>query len=436
MGKAKPLMSIARSYFEQDPIAATRALEAMSDEDVISVLRSLPLSVSIEAFWHMNASRAAALLTSVSPILFGEIASHMHPRQVAAVFFSLPQELRPKLLEELSEKSRAQVKEYLTFPMNSAGRIMSTEFISLRSDLKVREAVRKIRQMSKKKVPSSYIYVVDDMNHLVGVINMRDMMLALGNQMLSEVMHKEVFSVNSFMDREEVANQMSDRRYFAVPVVDAESRLLGIVHSQSLLEHVQEGAAEDIQKMFGAGGDETPFSTVAFSVKKRLPWLHINLLTAFMAAFVVSFFEDIIAKVTILAVFLPVVAGQGGNAGAQSLAVVMRGLVMREIPKEKAGKMILKETMTGLLNGIIIGAVTAGVAYLWHGNPWLGLVIGLAMVATLVIAGLSGAAIPMIMKGLGFDPAQSSNIILTTITDITGFFAFLGLAVVFKNYLI
>jgi magnesium transporter len=175
---------------------------------------------------------------------------------------------------------------------------------------------------------------------------------------------------------------------------------------------------------------------VAFSVKKRLPWLHINLLTAFMAAFVVSFFEDIIAKVTILAVFLPVVAGQGGNAGAQSLAVVMRGLVMREIPKEKAGKMILKETMTGLLNGIIIGAVTAGVAYLWHGNPWLGLVIGLAMVATLVIAGLSGAAIPMIMKGLGFDPAQSSNIILTTITDITGFFAFLGLAVVFKNYLI
>ncbi len=436
MGKAKPLMSIARSYFEQDPIAATRALEAMSDEDVISVLRSLPLAVSIEAFWHMNAARAATLLTSVSPILFGEIVSRMHPRQVAAVFFSLPQEMRPKLLEGLSDKSRAQVKEYLTFPLNSAGRIMSTEFISLRGDLKVKEAVRKIRQMSKKKVPSSYIYVVDDSNHLIGVINMRDMMLASGNQLLSEVMHKEVFSVNSFMDGEEVANQMSDRRFFAVPVVDAENRLLGIVHSQTLLEHVQEGAAEDIQKMFGAGGDETPFSTVAFSVKKRLPWLHINLLTAFMAAFVVSFFEDIIAKVTILAVFLPVVAGQGGNAGAQSLAVVMRGLVMREIPKEKAGKMILKETMTGLVNGIIIGAVTAGVAYLWHGNPWLGLVIGLAMVATLVIAGLSGAAIPMIMKGLGFDPAQSSNIILTTITDITGFFAFLGLAVVFKNFLI
>jgi len=155
-----------------------------------------------------------------------------------------------------------------------------------------------------------------------------------------------------------------------------------------------------------------------------------------MAASVVALFEDIIAKITVLAVFLPVVAGQGGNAGAQSLAVVMRGLVMREIPQNKAGKLILKETLIGVVNGFVIGIVTAGVAWLWVGNPYLGLVIGLGMLVNLMIAGFAGAAIPIGMKAMGLDPAQCSNIILTTITDVMGFFSFLGFAVLFQAYLI
>jgi magnesium transporter len=203
-----------------------------------------------------------------------------------------------------------------------------------------------------------------------------------------------------------------------------------------MIQGVQEEMTKDIQQMFGAGADERVFSTIIFSLKKRLPWLHINLATAFLAAAVVSLFEGIIAQLTILAVFLPVVAGQGGNAGAQSLAVVMRGIVMREIPKDKIFPLVLKEGKIGAINGAVIGAVTALVAWIWYGNPFLGLVIGLGMLVNLILAGLSGASIPLIMKKIGIDPAQSSSIILTTVTDVVGFIAFLGFAVLFQKYLV
>ena len=265
---------------------------------------------------------------------------------------------------------------------------------------------------------------------------MRDLMLAAPEQPIEAVSRKEVFMLHCFVDRQEAAAELAKRRFFAAPVVDSEDHILGIVKAERLIQGVQEEATEDIQRMFGAGGDERVSSTIPFSLKKRLPWLHVNLATAFLAASVVALFEGVIAKITILAVFLPVVAGQGGNAGAQSLAVVMRGIVMREIPKGKILQLIFKEGRLGAINGIVIGIVTAVVAWLWYGNPYLGLVIGLGMLVNLICAGLSGASIPLLMKRIGIDPAQSSSIILTTVTDVIGFFAFLGFAVMFQSYLI
>jgi len=233
-----------------------------------------------------------------------------------------------------------------------------------------------------------------------------------------------------------VARLATQKRFLAIPVVDENQRLLGTIKLDDLVEAAQEEATEDIQKMFGAGGDEKVFSPLFFSVKNRLGWLHVNLATAFLAAFVVGLFQGIIAKIAILAVFLPIVAGQGGNAGAQSLAVVMRGLVLHEVEPTLAGKVILREGILGAINGLVIGLVTGLGALLWHGNPYLGLVIGGAMLINMVVAGVSGAAIPMLMQFLGFDPAQSSNIILTTVTDVVGFFTFLGLATLFQGFLI
>ena len=348
----------------------------------------------------------------------------------------LPREARERFLSHLPDKLKRDIQEQLTYPEGSVGRMMSTHFLSFRADATVYDATQIIRQLAPKRYPASYAYVVDDQDRLKGVLNMRDLLLGEPDTKLSAIMRTDLFTLHCFTDREDAAAQLSKRRYFAAPVVDHDGRVLGIIKAEQLIQGAQEEVAEDLQRMFGAGGDERAFSPMIYSLKKRLPWLHVNLATAFLAASVVAMFEDIIAKITVLAVFLPVVAGQGGNAGAQSLAIVMRGLVMREIPKDKVKKLVLKESLLGLMSGTVTGLVTALVAWLWHGNPWLGLVIGLAMIVNLCAAGLAGAAIPVVMKAMGLDPAQCSSIIQTTVTDVVGFFAFLGFAVIFQSHLL
>ena len=435
MVEQSPLLPLAQKYFESDIVGATHSLEMMSEDEAIRVLKSLPVHLIIRAIKHLQVSYAASLLTDAEPELFRSIVSSLEPQFAATIFMHLPEDVRERLLQYIPEKLKLQVREVLTYPEDSIGRIMSTDFLSFHKDIQVGKAIKKIRSLTKKRFPLSYAYVIDDEEHLVGVMNMRDLMLASTEESLENVMRKDVFSLHCFVDREEAANELSKRRYFAAPVVDSQNHILGIIKAEQLLQGIQEEVTEDLQRMFGAGGDERTFSSISFSLRKRLPWLHVNLSTAFLAAAVVALFEGIIAKLTILAVFLPVVAGQGGNAGAQSLAVVMRGLVMREIPKNKVHQLILKEGGIGAINGIIIGAVTAIVAWIWHGNPYLGLVIGLGMLANLTIAGLSGSSIPIMMKAIGLDPAQCSSIILTTVTDVMGFFAFLGFAVLFQSYL-
>lgn len=424
-----------RQFFEQEPVRAAHCLETMEEEQAIAILNELPAEMVADIFPNFQPHFAGMILKSFPPELLRAVAEKLDPQQGAALLLQLPSESRMQLLAGFPEKVKKTIQEILTYPENSAGRIMSPEFLAFHSEITVQNAIQRIRVLARKKSPASYAYVVDKENRLTGVINMRDLMLAPSTAKLEEVMRKDVFSINCFTDREQIAEEFSKRRYFAAPVVDQEKYLLGVVKAEQLLEDVQEEATEDMQKMFGAGGDERVFSPVPFSLRMRLPWLHVNLATAFLAGSVVAMFQDTIGKFPVLAVYLPVVAGQGGNAGAQSLVIVIRGIVMREIRQHKVWKLIFKEAGIGILNGIIMGLVTAAAAYLWHGDPFLGLVVGLAMFVNLVIAGFAGAAIPLGMKSLGMDPAQCSNIILTTFTDVMGFFLLLGFAVFFQNHL-
>ena len=323
----------------------------------------------------------------------------------------------------------------IIWPKNSVGEMVDPYFLSLPETSTVKDAVDTIRFLANSKLTLHYAYVVDEQFRLVGVLNMRDLLFAHDEDVLSGVMLKDVYAVKASRDREEVANEVRDKRFIAIPVVDEEGRLLGTLKYKDLITAAQEEATEDIQKMFGAGAEEKVDSPVSLTVKSRLPWLLVNLGTAFLASWVVSAFEDIISKVTALAVFLPIVAGQGGNGGAQSLAVVIRGLALNEIPKGAAMKIIRKEVIAGMINGTAVGLVTGAIIWWWNGNPYFGLIMLLAMIGNLISAAFWGATIPLAMKRLGFDPAQCSNIILTTFTDIIGFFLFLGLAAVFQNQL-
>ncbi|MBI3317368.1 MAG: magnesium transporter [Candidatus Omnitrophica bacterium] len=430
------LLPIVRSYFETDLPRAAHSLESLPTQEAVEVLSSIPASLAAQAMPHLQVEFAASLLKNMPSALSALIAGHLEPALGASVFLRLPEDKKEEFLNQLTEKAKREVRDFLNYPEDSAGRIMSTDAMTFRTDITVREAISKIRQSARQKTPASYAYVLDRENHLVGVMNMRDMLMAPAEARLESVMRRDIFSIQAFTDREQIARELSKRRFFAVPVVDAQNRFLGVIRAEQMIQDVQEEATEDLQKMFGAGGDERVFSPLGFSMRMRLPWLHINLATAFLAAATVALFESLIARITILAVFLPVVAGQGGNAGAQSLAVVMRGLVMREIPQKKVFKLLAKETGLGLMNGIIIGVVTGAVTWAWHGNPYLGLVLTFSMIVNMAVAGLAGALIPIAMKSVGLDPAQCSNIILTTITDVMGIFSFLGFAVLFQNYLV
>lgn len=435
MPERKVLLTLTTKFFESNLQHATHSLEALDPPQATQILKTLSHPMCVRALGVMEPRYAARVILELPEELIREIVQGLSITSLSEIFLSLSAEKKQALLNLLSSSTQRHLLDIITYPENSAGRILNLDILAFHADMKVKEAIQKIRTFHKK-TPMNYVYVVDESNCLAGVLNMRDLLLASQDATLDTVMVKDVFAVNAAMDREEVALLVSQKRYLAVPVIDHENHLLGAIKTEELLQLSQEEATEDIQKMFGAGGDEKALSSIGFAIRKRLPWLYINLATAFLAAFVVGLFENIIAKITALAVLMPIVAGQGGNAGAQALAVVIRGLALKEISPTTARQVIVKEGIVGLANGIAIGLVTSVAAWYWNENPLLGLIIGMSMVVNLVAAGISGALIPIAMKSLGWDPAQSSSIILTTVTDVIGFASFLGFATLFQYYLL
>jgi len=423
-------------FFEYDPETSAHILETMDEEEAILILKTLPTSLTANVCKHLNVDQAAHLLSEVPPDTFKEIIGKLDYELCASIFHHIPDSLRKKFLDYLPENSRRRIQELITYPSGSAARTMSTDFIYFHGDIKVADAIEKLRWIAHIKHPSSYVYVVDSENRLIGVLNMRELILADPDTTLDKVMLDKVFSINAYTEQKDVVNELSKQGYFAAPVVDNENHLIGIIKTHQLMTQSRDIPSENIQKMFGAGGNERVFSSIRFSLGKRLPWLHINLLTAFLAGIVVSLFENTIAQIVVLAVFIPIITDQAANAGSQSLAVVMRGLVMHEVSRKNVYRLISKEVQLAVLSGLIIGIVTGLVSWLWQGNPYLGAVIGISMIITLIVAGFSGALVPILMRHFGLDPAQSSAIIVTTVTDVVGIFVFLGLAVLFKDLLI
>ncbi len=428
MKKKEAAIEIVKRFIQSDPLKAALALETLAPSDAAQVIKDLPSAVAAQCLEHLPPLSAAQLLEKNSKECAADIMLRVGKYHAADIFRRFRPEFAKSVIPLLAHDFSKDISEILAYPAESAGRMMHTDFLAFRSDARVREVILKLRQMARKQLPATYCYVVDDENRLLGVLNMRDLLLSSQDARVEEVMIKEVLKVSPFADREELVMMFSRKHYLAVPVVNETGRLIGIVNTKNIIASTEEEATEDLQILFGASAEERVYSPAFFKIRKRLPWLHINLATVFLAGLVVSMFEGLIARIAVLAVFLPIVAGQGSNAGTQTLSVVLRGMIMREIEPKSAMKLVLTEVWVGFVNGLATGLVTALVAWLWKGNPYLGLVAGLSMTLTLIVSGLSGALIPLTMKKLGFDPAHSSGIVLTTITDVVGFFSFLGLA--------
>lgn len=313
---------------------------------------------------------------------------------------------------------------------------MTTEVTALAEGLTVEQAIGELRRLSEQNEQLFYVYVVDARGHLVGVLSMRDLILARPERRLNQIMIPGVRAVPVTMDQERVAEFFRKYNYLAVPVVDDHHRLLGIITVDDVVDVMEEEATEDVQRMFGAGAEERLLSPWTFSFRKRTVWLIVNLATAFLAGAVVSVFDSTINRLTVLAVYMPIVAGMGGNASAQAMSVAIRGLAVGKVDRAALRHVLVREFMVGVLTGVVIGIITAGVACLWQHSPMLGLLVGAALIINHTLACTTGAGIPFVMKRLGFDPAQSATIFATTVTDVAGFFSLLGLAYLCMRWLV
>ena len=364
-----------------------------------------------------------------------EIFSYMAKDNVADILGNLPIKLGKELLKQMRQDEANTIKKLLGYDIESAGGIMTTEYIILKKDMSIGEALDKIKEIAPKTEIIDTIFIMDRNKKLIGAVDLRDILNNDYGMKLEEIMDDNIISVNAETDQEIVAQQVAKYNLSVIPVVNKNNNLLGIITVDDIIDVIEAENTEDMYKMVGIDEEESIDSPIWKSIKRRLPWLYINLGTAFLAALTVGLFEDVISQVVALAAAMPIVAGMGGNAGTQTLSIVIRGIALGEVEDKNKWKLLLKESTLGIIHGIAIGIMTGLILYLLYGNPYLGLIIFASMIINLLLAGLFGFLIPIGLQALGIDPALASAIFLTTATDVFGFFAFLGLAKVFIHLL-
>ena len=419
---------------------ATALFDQYHSVDIDEVLEDLePTDLQFFLFM-LNAEQVANLIENADPDLQPKMTRFYSTKELIEIFSFMTNADVADLLGFMSTKRRKEVLNYmkasesdilkmiLSYEDDSAARIMTTEFISLRQSLTVREALLKIKEIAPTTEIIESIFITDDLHRIQGVVNLRDILVAPGFKPLADLVENHPFFVYADQDQEEAANLIYKYDLKYLPVVNKNMAILGVITSDDIIDVMEEEHNEDILAMGGVSKDEEFDSNFFHSIKSRLPWLVINLVTAFMASAVVSMFESTISQVVALAAAMPIVTGMGGNAGNQALSIVLTSLARDEITLEDDLPLIIKEVGLGIFNGAIIGLIAGIVLYLKYHNVFLGLIILAAMILNMVIAGVVGFLLPLIFDKMKIDPAISSPIFLTTATDICGFFIFLGLA--------
>jgi magnesium transporter len=360
-----------------------------------------------------------------------KIFSYMPKDEIADILGDLPIGQRKQLLNMMKVSDSRELRVLLGYRDDTAGGLMTTEYIALYQDLTIAQALAKIREIAPKTEIIGTIFVLNRKRQLVGWADLRDILSSDPDQTIEDIMDPHVITVDPLMDQEEVAQVVRKYDLTALPVVNRRHSLLGIITTDDIMDVMVDEQTEDILHMGGVSGQEEIGGPLKVSIKRRLPWLIVNLATAFIAASAIAMFESVIAQVAALASIMTIVSGMGGNAGSQTLSVAIRGLTLGEINLKDDWKLVFKEILLGILDGAAIGIITGVIVSIRYGNAYLGVVTLLAMIGNLIIAGIAGYLIPLIIDKTGQDPALSSSIFLTTATDTCGFFIFLGLAQLF-----
>ena len=392
--------------------------------------------------------KAAALLADLPPEWMPRILEAIPDQRLADVLTRLeiddmltlvehlPDDRRSSIDDLLPEPERRELMQAALYPPESAGRAMVTHFFALRPEMTAEEAIDSIRQDGASGDAAQHLYVVDEARRLLGIVPILKLVATPPTTPVADLMTPESVSISADADREEAAQLVARYDLLALPVTDPDERMVGIITVDDVIDVINEEATEDIYHLAGLSEADRVFAAARVSISKRLPWMLLNLGTAFTAAYVVGLFESTLDQLVSLAIFLPVVAGVGGNGGIQTLTVITRSIALGEIEFSSGLRAIGKELWVGLVTGSVAGILAGLLAFLWQGNPILGLVLLLAMVITMTAASLLGAAVPLVLKGLGLDPALGSGILVTFCTDALGFFSFLGIATLLLQRLV
>jgi magnesium transporter len=387
-------------------VATADLFDRLTDSDTLEAAENLPIGLLADILEEMQPDEAADLLGDLSP------------------------EQASQALDEMEDPE--DVLPLLGYPDETAGGRMTTEYIAMRRHTRVSQALEFLREVSPDHEVPYYIFVLDREKRLVGVLGLRELVVSTPDTLVEDIMDLGVVYVEAGVDQEDVARQMARHEISAIPVVDQQRHMLGVITHDDIIDVISEEATEDIYLLASVGSNELePDSPVGQHLRGRLPWLFVNTLTALLAAWVISNFEGMIAQLAVLAVFQSVVAGLGGNASSQTVALIVRSLALGKTSPSRIRKVLGREITVGILQGLAVGAVVALGVYLWRGNIYLGLVIGLALLANLVVAGVAGALIPLSLGRFGMDPALASSVLVTALTDSLGFLIFLSLAAYF-----
>lgn len=428
---------ILRELLEKNPADIAEILSDMSEERATELIHRLFLRHSAaQPLGEMDPNESAELVVRLDREEASMILSRMDPDDAVDMLLELPDAIQQELLSRLSRKDAEVLRDLLSYPPDSAGGLMSPEIVPLSLSMTVQEAIDQLRRRVEEAETVYYAYAVDDDGRLLGVLSLRDMALAPSGSTLTDLVVRDAVRVPLDMDVEDVARLFDKYDFFALPVVDDDGRLRGVITVDDVIDVIREEATEDFLKFGGiSGGEEYPHTPPRSSIRRRLPWMAANIVLNLVAVSAIAIFEGTIAQVVALAVIMPIISDMGGNVGLQALSVSIRGLAVGKVNINELWQVMRKELAVGLVNGLILGLQLGVIAYLWRGSFYLGLIAAVAMAINTITAGVLGATLPIALKWLKLDPAMMTGAILTTITDFSGFFVFLGLGTLFLERL-
>ncbi len=414
-------------------------LEKLEEHEVVELLNRLSEEDALLLFQEMEDYDQASLIRSLSSGRATKFLKSMSSDDAADLLGEMSPDEAQEVLELFDkEEDQADFSDLLKYPEETAGGRMTTEYISLPADIPVEEAIARLREIAPEAETIYYVYVVDQEGRLIGVLSLRDLIASSDGNLLKNIMRQNVISVDAQLDQEEVARIVSKYDLLAVPVVDAEQRLLGIITVDDVIDVMEQEATEDIYRLAGASeieGVELTKATVAKVVRLRLPWLFISMGGGILSGSVIGAYESTLQAIVVLAVFIPVIMDMGGNVGTQSSTIFVRGLATGEIDKSEVWPYFFREVRIGLVMGVLCGIMISIAAYFWQGNPYLGIVVGTSMMATVSVAALIGTLVPLLCNMINIDPAITAGPFVTTIKDVTGLLIYFMVASAFLQYL-